>query len=89
MDTTTDLITSFEAGLILRKSARTVQRMARTDENPDGSLPVVQKLPGPNGAYLFRRVDVEAYRDSIGLCPTCSVPTWHNGDPCPSEAVAS
>lgn len=60
MDTDSDLITSFEAGLLLRKSARTVQRMARTNENPQGVLPVAQKLPGPNGAYLFRRSDVEA-----------------------------
>lgn len=60
METDTDLITSFEAGLILRKSARTVQRMARTEENPEGVLPVVTKLPGPNGAYLFRRSDVRA-----------------------------
>lgn len=60
MDTHSDLITSFEAGLLLGKSARTVQRMAITDANPDGILPIVKKLPGPNGAYLFRRSDVEA-----------------------------
>lgn len=22
-------------------------------------------------------------------CPDCDQPTWHNGDPCPSKAVAS
>lgn len=49
------LITSPQAGLILGKSARTVQRMAEA-----GSLPVAQKLPGPNGAFLFRREDIEA-----------------------------
>lgn len=50
-----DLLTSPQAGLILGKSARTVQRMADA-----GDLPPAQKLPGPNGAYLFRRSDVEA-----------------------------
>lgn len=62
METDTDLITSFEAGLILRKSARTVQRMAASEDNPDG-IPVAKKLPGPNGAYLFRRADIEALAD--------------------------
>ena len=50
-----DLITAPEAGAILGKSARTVQRMI-----PTGELTPVRKLPGPNGAYLFRRSDVEA-----------------------------
>jgi excisionase family DNA binding protein len=53
--TTMELLTTTEAGQILRKSARTVQRMADA-----GDLVVAQKLPGPNGAYLFRRSDVEA-----------------------------
>jgi excisionase family DNA binding protein len=48
-------LTSPEAGRLLGKSARTVTRMADA-----GKLPVAQKLPGPNGAYLFRRSDVEA-----------------------------
>lgn len=89
-----DLITSFEAGLLLGKSARTVQRMAGDD------LPIAQKLPGPNGAYLFRRRDVEAYKAHAvalaigrGACPACSTYgciTFHNADPCPNEpAVAS
>lgn len=43
------LLTSTEAGRVLGKSARTIQRMADA-----GQLPVAQKLPGPNGAYLFR-----------------------------------
>lgn len=51
------LLTSPQAGLILGCSARTVQRMADA-----GGLPIAQKLPGPNGAYLFRRSDVEAAR---------------------------
>lgn len=49
-----DLITAPEAGVILGKSARTVQRMI-----PDKLTPV-RKLPGPNGAWLFCRADVEA-----------------------------
>lgn len=49
------LLTSTEVGVLLGKSARTVQRMADA-----GQLTPAQKLPGPNGAYLFRRADVEA-----------------------------
>lgn len=56
MSDASDLITSHEAGLILGKSARTVLRMIDT-----GELDPVQKLPGPNGAHLFRRSDVEAH----------------------------
>ena len=41
-------ITSAEAGVILGKSARTVQRLAI-----DGELAYIRKLPGPNGDYLF------------------------------------
>ena len=55
MTTDEDLITAPEAGVILGKSARTVQRMI-----PTGQLVPVRKLPGPNVAYLFRRSDVEA-----------------------------
>lgn len=50
-----DLLTSPQASLILKVSTRTVQRMADA-----GEIPVAQKLPGPNGAYLYRRSDVEA-----------------------------
>jgi hypothetical protein len=49
------VITSPEAGRILGKSARTVQRMADADE-----LPTIGKLSGPNGAYLFDREAIEA-----------------------------
>ncbi|HEY2088524.1 MAG TPA: hypothetical protein VGH54_21215 [Mycobacterium sp.] len=49
-----DLLTGPQAGLILNKSARTVQRMAHA-----GLIPVEQKLPGPNGAFLYRRDVVE------------------------------
>lgn len=50
-----ELLTSPQVAHILGKSARTVQRMADS-----GELPITQKLPGPNGAYLFSRRDVEA-----------------------------
>ena len=86
-----DLITSSEAGLLLGKSGRTVQRMAIS-----GELPVAQRLPGPNGANLFRRSDVEAYKRHAlalaiakGACPDCStygVISWHPPGAC---AVAS
>lgn len=54
-----DLLTSPQVGLILGKSARTVQRMAGA-----GELPVAHKIPGPNGAFLFRRSDIEALANS-------------------------
>lgn len=54
-----ELIAATEAASILGKSARTVSRLAEA-----GRLPVIQKLPGVNGAYLFRRGDVEALRDA-------------------------
>lgn len=50
-----ELLTSTQAGQILGKSGRTVVRMAEK-----GLVPTVGKLPGDNGAYLFRRSDVEA-----------------------------
>ncbi len=54
------LLTSPQAGLLLGKSARTVQRMADA-----GALPIAQKLPGPNGAYLFRRADVDTLSEAL------------------------
>lgn len=50
-----ELLTSFQVAVILGKSPRTVQRMAKT-----GEIPPAQKLPGPNGAFLFRRGEIEA-----------------------------
>lgn len=49
----TDLLTSTEAGQLLGCSGRTVIRMAGE------KLPVAHRLPGPNGAILFHRDDVE------------------------------
>lgn len=51
-----DLLTSLQAGALIGKSARTVVRLADA-----GSLPYAQKLPGPNGAYLFDRSDIAAW----------------------------
>ncbi|WP_045194696.1 helix-turn-helix domain-containing protein [Rhodococcus sp. B7740] len=50
-----ELLTSGEAGVLLTKSARTVQRMVDA-----GTLKPVRRLPGVNGAFLFKRSDVEA-----------------------------
>lgn len=50
-----DLLTSTEAGRILGCSGRTVQR-----KHEAGLLDAAYQLPGPNGAFLFRRSDVEA-----------------------------
>lgn len=55
MDPTTDLLTSTEVSHLLGVSIKTVHR--RIDS---GELAVWRKLPGPNGAYLFRREDVDA-----------------------------
>ena len=51
-----DLILATDAGAILGKSARTISRLAES-----GQIPFVQKLPGPRGAYLFRRAEIEAF----------------------------
>ena len=50
-----DLIGSAEACRILRIHPATLTRWAAA-----GTLKPAHKLPGKNGAYLFRRADVEA-----------------------------
>lgn len=50
-----ELLTSTQAGLLLGKSARTILRMVEA-----GRLTPAQQLPGPNGAFLFRRADIES-----------------------------
>ena len=52
-----ELLTAVQAGQILGKSSSTVRRMAES-----GDLDFVQKLPGPNGAFLFRRSVIEQYK---------------------------
>lgn len=50
-----DLLTATQVGVIINRSGRTVIRMADA-----GQIPVAAKLPGPNGAHLFRRDDADA-----------------------------
>lgn len=49
-----ELLTATQVGMIINRSGRTVVRMAEA-----GDIPVAAKLPGPNGAYLFRRSDAD------------------------------
>lgn len=51
------LLTSPEVALLLGKSTRTVHRLVTSKE-----LIPAQKLPGPNGAFLFDPNVVEMYR---------------------------
>ena len=53
-----ELLTSVQVAARLGKSARTIHRMVQA-----GVLRPVQKLPGPNGAFLFRPEDVERLSD--------------------------
>lgn len=71
-----DLVTSPQAALILGVSLRTVHRY--TDA---GDLTPALQLPGPNGAYLFRRADVVALRDARAAKARA-------GEPEPNGAVA-
>ena len=57
---TDELITTAQAGALIGKSARTVIRLGES-----GALPVAQKLPGPNGAFLFHRADVVALASTV------------------------
>lgn len=52
---TDELLTSTQAGAILGCSGRTVIRRADA-----GTIPVAHRMPGPNGAILFRRSDIDA-----------------------------
>ncbi len=49
------LITTPEAARILFKSTRSIHRMVDA-----GTLKPIRQLPGPNGAFLFDRAEVEA-----------------------------
>lgn len=51
-----ELLTATQVGNLIGRSGRTVIRMAEA-----GKIPVAAKLPGPNGAHLFRRSDVDAF----------------------------
>lgn len=47
-----ELLTATQVGSLINRSGRTVIRLAEA-----GEIPIAAKLPGPNGAHLFRRVD--------------------------------
>ena len=49
-----ELLTAAQSSVILGRSYQTVHRLMKS-----GDLTSVMKLPGPNGAHLFRRRDVE------------------------------
>jgi hypothetical protein len=50
-----ELITATEVAKIIGRDLRTVQRQATA-----GTLPIVSKLPGATGAFLFDRDVIEA-----------------------------
>lgn len=52
--TANPLVTTLEAAAILGQTTRTIQRKAKT-----GRLPIVRKLDGDRGAYLFAREEIE------------------------------
>ena len=49
-----ELLTATQVGILVNRSGRTVVRMAEV-----GDIPIAAKLPGPNGAHLFRKADAE------------------------------
>jgi hypothetical protein len=51
-----ELLTANQVAKLIGKSPRTVLRMVEA-----GLLASAHKLPGPNGAYLFRTADVLAF----------------------------
>ncbi|MGH3501479.1 MAG: helix-turn-helix domain-containing protein [Nocardioidaceae bacterium] len=56
------LIGAPEAATILGVHRATVLRWAEA-----GQLPVVEKMPGDNGPYLFDRIDVERVAAEVGV----------------------
>lgn len=57
---TEELLTSTEVGQIVKKSSRTVVRLVEA-----GEIPILGKLAGPNGPYVFRKSDVETYAAAV------------------------
>lgn len=51
-----DLLTSPDVAAMIGKSQRTTVRLTN-----DGVIPHAMKLPGPNGAFIYRRGDIEHY----------------------------
>ena len=59
---TETLLTVSQVGYRLGKSPSTIRRLADA-----GALKVAQRLPGPNGAFLFRPADVERFAKASGI----------------------
>lgn len=54
------VLTAAEVGELAGCSGRTIMRRAEA-----GEIPVLRKLPGPNGDYLFDRLEVEKYLQAL------------------------
>lgn len=54
-----ELVSTAEAARIIGRHVRTIHRAVA-----DGRLTPITKIEGKTGAYLFRRADVEALRES-------------------------
>lgn len=50
-----ELLTATQVGTLINRSGRTVIRLAEA-----GEIDIATKLPGTNGAYLFRRSAADA-----------------------------
>lgn len=61
METNDDLLATAEAAKRLGRSVPTVNRWAA-----EGRLTIAHKLPGPNGAHLFDRLEVERLAAELG-----------------------
>lgn len=61
------LLTTEQSARRLDRSGKTIRRWAES-----GRLPIAQKLPGPNGALLFRETDVEALKAELSAVPAAS-----------------
>lgn len=57
MADTSEVLTTPEASHLLGVSIRTVHRRVEA-----GDLAALRKLPGPNGAFLFERSEIERYQ---------------------------
>lgn len=55
MEIEAGLIGSAEAAALLKKDRSAVSRLVGA-----GKLTPVKKMPGPRGAYVFKRADIEA-----------------------------
>lgn len=60
-----ELLTAPEASRLLGVSIRTVHRRVEA-----GELVAVRKLPGPNGAFLFDRAEIERYLSAAAQADT-------------------